>query len=208
MSSQLKAGKYVKPTKPRRVSYFDHFPHSFLSPYSPSQGSPTPEIIQRRINPKCCVWLSRPGVATSEFAGTIHGNVEIIKDATDLLQPDLIDSFTSHRTNRFCSALRKLDCKSDNYVKRDQQRPIRKMLMTLFDPEADPCKNVDSLIKVGSAMYVLGIHIKVAQHILGNPVNYAAQLQLDDPITARFKANPNLDSLIEYLATMPDATSD
>ena len=204
MSAQLAASKFRKQKKTKGVSYFDHFPHSFISPYGPSQGSPSAEVMNKRLNTSCCEWLTRPGIALSELASTLHGNVEIMKDSSDILAPEITESMSSRKTMRVCGACKKLDVKSDEYQKEKKEKTIRKLLMTLYDKDSDLVKNVDRMITVGSAMYCVGIYIKVARHVLGDPKAYAAKLDLTDTITAQFKANPGLDNLVEYLANMPD----
>ena len=65
------------PESPKGVGFFNHFPTNFLRPYSVADPRPDENTVFRRINPKCCEWLTRPKIAMSEFASTIE-NLELL----------------------------------------------------------------------------------------------------------------------------------
>ena len=67
-------------TPNKKVSFFSHFPHLFLKPYS-KQPNVTNNDFLGKLTSTNCEWLLRPQIGCSEFAEAIVDNADTIADS-------------------------------------------------------------------------------------------------------------------------------
>ena len=184
------------PEKPKGVGFFNHFPANFLKPYGLANDPPTPEMLQRRTNPKSCEWLIRPNFAMSEFCATMHENLEYLeKVETDILDKFVIGEIIKN-FQPFLPSLKRLNTKNE---KEPQAEDITSVLTMLYDDDSPINEVMAQFFKLGGAMFTTAIQFFVAQHLLSDTDSYASRMATDDDRCKTFQCNHDLKSLKDML---------
>ena len=135
----------------------------------------------------------------SEFGGTMQANMEFLQQAnTGLLSPELLEAYAG-RTAQFHRLVSKLNSRAsgDEPVTKDN---IKEILKLLVDKRNTLTDIYDKFVTLGSAMYLMGIHFKVASTLVSHPDEYAAKMDCKGGVdTKEFKKNPNIRTLRDLL---------
>ena len=64
--------------RPKGITYFQHFPANFITPYGEAKDLPDDVSLLKRVTPRNCEWLNRPETGMSEMAVTIDEHLELL----------------------------------------------------------------------------------------------------------------------------------
>ena len=188
------------PSTPKAVNYFHHFPTNFLRPYGLADEKPDDGKIQRRIAPLNCEWLTRPKIATSEFADTLNSNLQMLSTSESKFVQNNRFLKMQQRMELFLNALRKF-----NTLKTDENpgaADVKTLMKSILEDNEQQDDFFSEMFQLGGAMYLLGSHYWVVKSLMSNP-DYLAEKTVGTTNQVKsFKANPTVKGLKEYLTQL------
>ena len=82
---------------PNAVQYVRQFPRNFLRPYGKVEDAPDSNLVFHRTKPDTCEWYTRPNIAVSELAETVHENLKIMQqDDASILSTSAKECIEQH----------------------------------------------------------------------------------------------------------------
>ena len=184
------------PESPKGVDFFNHFPTNFLRPYSVADPRPDENTVFRRINPKCCEWLTRPKIAMSEFASTMTENLELLAKNKHVAVKRQKFLAMQEKLAPFLASLQALNTKTED---QPTSSDVKQVLRTMLADNEEMDEFFDGLVQTGGAMYLLGIHYGVVKTLLTNPSQYAERVVGTASDVSTFKSNPTIPGMQRFL---------
>ena len=184
------------PESPKGVGFFNHFPTNFLRLYSVADPRPDENTVFRRINPKCCEWLTRPKIAMSEFASTIIENLELLAKKKHVAVKRQKFLAVQETLAPFLASLQALNTKTED---QPTSSDVKQVLRTMLTDNEETDEFFDGLVQTGGAMYLLGIHYGVVKTLLTNPSQYAERVVGTASDVSTFKSNPTIPGMQHFL---------
>ena len=183
---------------PSGVLFYNHFPSNFLRPYGVADSWPHDKTIFKRVNPKNCEWLIRPQVAMSEFAATINENMDFLAtDNNALIQTEKFAEMQQILSG-FLGCLERLNTRN---VEKPNLADAKDVMKTILKDDDDVESFFDSMVKVGGAMFSMGIHYSVVKTLMTNPDEYAAKTVGTNKLASQFKNDPTIAGLKDFLTS-------
>ena len=183
------------PKSPRGVSFFQQFVRQFIKTYGEADDVPSTETVFRLIQPFTCEWLVRPKVAASEFAETLIKNLQVIQnDESGILRKnasDTLQTWLAHLTQSVAPLRKDSDyepTKSD----------VINMMKFMFDEKDELDEAMDTMFKMGGAIYSTACQYIVLRSIIRNPDAYAALTQCENGADTSFKSQKDIPAMRDY----------
>ena len=173
---------------PSGVLFYNHFPSNFLRPYGLTDSRPHDNTIFKRLNPKNCEWLIRPQVAMSEFAATIKQNMDFLAtNNNSLIQTEKFDEMQKNLSG-FLDSLERLNTRN---MEKPNPADVKDVMKTMLKDD-DDVDSFDCMVKIGAAMFSMGIHYSVVKTLMTNPDEYAAKAVGSNKFISQFKTDPTI----------------
>ena len=179
------------------VHYFQHFPKNFLRPYGEAGDAPNPDVMFRRLAAFNCEWLARPNIALSELADTLKTNMNVLENSS-IMDPQAVRQ-ARFDVDPLLQNLAVFDGKSNQREERATKEDLHRVVERFLTEKAELEQFFNDAIKVGGALYTMGIHFKVADTLLNNPEQFAQLSRNADGADNVFKKQANLPAMMAYL---------
>ena len=154
------------------------------------------KTVFHRINPKSCEWLTRPKIATSEFASTITENLELLAKNKHVAVKKQKFLAMQETLAPFLASLKALNTKTED---QPTSSDVKQVLRTMLSDNEEMDEFFDGLFQTGGTMYVLGIHYGVVKTLLTNPSQYAERVVGMVSDVSTFKSNPTNPGMQRFL---------
>ena len=189
MAQQTSTGK--------KPNYNKHFPRSFLLNYGPALQNLSDKKVLSRLKDFNCEWLSRPNIAISEMAQTEKDNWPLIeKRSGKVFSRNFVQDL-----GEVILPLMDTYARLDNKDKSIHDPPTHDdVLDTLEVINVNP--EVEELMikgnNVAGPLLMTSIQMLAVNALLHNVTNFAHEA-VRSPATEDLKANPNKDTMMNYL---------
>lgn len=187
-----------KPTIPRAVEYWKHFPRNFLTMYGPAKPALIAEQVFKRLQPFSCEWLLRPKVAVSEMASTISGNCKLLNESKAKI---LDEKETRRLTDTFKPIVKSLERLNSQDIESEEptKNDIVKIMEFFIQDNEKFDKLIDETYETASALFSLTTHAIVARTLLRDPDEYSQKIEMHDNRDKAFKKKPSITTLKQLL---------
>ena len=179
-----KAGAYGSKTPEETgVSFFQHFPSNVLRPYGIAYEFPKAQEAFSYLKPFTCEWLKRPEYAMSEMSDSITANLDILaeSDCTVLGNRKVVQLMETNK-GLLASMVRINHTNHIAPVEQDVYNVLHflqhKKVLTTF---------LENRYQLGQAMYLMGVHFRVANLIVTHLKEYTGVLQSTTLAATTFK---------------------
>lgn len=183
-------------TKPTAVTYFKHAVRSFVAPYGEAKPAPSPSDIYSRLKPFTCEWLTRPGVAMSEFAETIERNMALIcEDKSRIASPDVAQSLHDH----FGHLKQELNCLNNKTGGQATKKEAKKVLLSVALEDEDFDKFMNEMFRISNAMFAISSNYVIARSLIRHPTVYSSLIEVNNSTSRAFKENGTAQDMVNFL---------
>ena len=133
----------------------------------------------------------------SEFAATINENMEFLATANNTLIHTKKFAEMQQMLSGFLECLHRLNTRN---MEKPNLADVKHVMKTILKDD-DDVDSFGSMVKVGGAMFSMGIHYSVAKSLMTNADEYAAKTVGTNKITSQFKTDRTVAGLKKFLTS-------